>query len=129
MRIVIDMNLSSEWVPALAGVGIEAIHWSSIGDEASSDEEIMAWAQENDAIILTRDLDFGAIVTLLGLRSPSVVQIRIRQVDHVTHAGRLKRVLTLQSERLARGAVVTVESERVLVRRLEPFDPLENETE
>lgn len=129
MRIVNDMNLSAEPVPALAEVGIEAIHWSRIGDEASSDEDIMAWAQENDAIILTRDLDFGAIVTLLGLRSPSVVEIRVRQVDHVRHTGRLKRVLTLQSERLARGAIVTVESERVRVRRLEPFDPLENENE
>lgn len=129
MRIVIDMNLSTEWVTALAEIGIDAIHWSQIGDEASSDEEIMAWANDNDAIVLTRDLDFGAIVTLLGLRSPSVVQIRIRQVDHVTHSARLKRVLMLQSERLARGAIVTVESERVRVRRLEPFDTIRNETD
>lgn len=101
MKIVVDMNLSAEWAPALAEFGIDAVHWSSVGYEDASDEQIMGWAQTNDAVVLTRDLDFGSIVTLLGLQSPSVVQLRIKQVDHVVHAGRVKRVLLLQSERLA----------------------------
>ncbi|WP_375460458.1 DUF5615 family PIN-like protein [uncultured Enterovirga sp.] len=126
---MIDTNLSAEWVPALAEVGIKAIHWSSIGREDAPDEEIMDWAQANDAVVLSRDLDFGSIVTLLGLRSPSVVQLRIRQVDHTSQAVLVRRVLSLQSEQFARGAIVTVESERVRVRRLEPFNPFENEIE
>ena len=124
MKVVIDMNLSIDWVPALAEIGIEAVHWSSVAAEDASDEEIIAWAQANDAIVLTRDLDFGVVVTMLGLRSPSVVQLRMKQVKVEQHAGRVKRVLSLQSEQLSRGAIVTIDRERVRIRRLATDDLL-----
>ena len=38
--------------------------------------EIMGWAADHGAIVLTHDLDFSAILAASGDRSPSVVQIR-----------------------------------------------------
>ena len=32
MKILIDMNLSPMWVQFLVSHGIEAVHWSTIGD-------------------------------------------------------------------------------------------------
>lgn len=32
MKLIVDMNLSPRWVEFLAGAGIEAVHWSMIGD-------------------------------------------------------------------------------------------------
>jgi hypothetical protein len=32
VRLVIDMNLSVEWVAELAGAGWSAVHWSTVGD-------------------------------------------------------------------------------------------------
>ena len=84
----------------------------------------MAWAQTQDAVVLTRDLGFGAIVTLLGLRSPSVVQLRMKQVNVERDASRVRRTLSLQYEQLARGAIVTLDPERVRVRRLATDDLL-----
>ncbi len=32
LRLVVDMNLSPEWVEVLGQDGIEAVHWSKVGD-------------------------------------------------------------------------------------------------
>lgn len=42
VRIVIDMNLSVEWVNVLAGQGWSAVHWSTVGDARAEDSAIMA---------------------------------------------------------------------------------------
>jgi predicted nuclease of predicted toxin-antitoxin system len=41
LRIVIDMNISVEWVQFLINGGHDAGHWSRVGNQASSDPEIM----------------------------------------------------------------------------------------
>jgi predicted nuclease of predicted toxin-antitoxin system len=42
MKILVDMNLSPEWILALNQAGFEAIHWSTVGDLDASDEELLA---------------------------------------------------------------------------------------
>jgi len=42
LRIVVDMNLSLEWVPLLEQAGWSAVHWSSIGDPRADDATIIA---------------------------------------------------------------------------------------
>jgi predicted nuclease of predicted toxin-antitoxin system len=41
ISIVIDMNLSPDWVPVLQGCGWAAVHWTAIGDPRADDQEIM----------------------------------------------------------------------------------------
>ena len=43
VKLVIDMNLSVQWVDVLAKDGWSAIHWSQIGDPRADDSEIMNW--------------------------------------------------------------------------------------
>jgi predicted nuclease of predicted toxin-antitoxin system len=43
MKLVVDMNLSSDWIPALRAVGIDAIHWTTAGAHDATDEAIIAW--------------------------------------------------------------------------------------
>lgn len=54
MKIVIDMNLSPEWLSVLESAGYEAVHWSSVGDIQALDRTIMAWAVNNGYIVSTR---------------------------------------------------------------------------
>ena len=37
VKILIDMNLSPDWVPVLKRHGWSAVHWSTIGDQRDSD--------------------------------------------------------------------------------------------
>ena len=43
LQIVVDMNLSVEWIPLLEQAGWLAIHWSAVGDPRANDTTIMAW--------------------------------------------------------------------------------------
>lgn len=62
MKILLDMNLSPLWIPVLAEAGIEAIHWSSVGDPGATDSTILNWAALNQYVIFTHDLDFGTLL-------------------------------------------------------------------
>jgi predicted nuclease of predicted toxin-antitoxin system len=76
MKLLVDMNLSPGWVDFLVTSGFEAVHWSAIGRGNESDAEVMRWAAEHAHIVLTADLDFGAILAATQRRQPSVIQIR-----------------------------------------------------
>ena len=59
MKLVIDMNLSPAWAPALQRDGHEAVHWSTVGAPGARDREILDWTKSQDGILFTHDLDFG----------------------------------------------------------------------
>jgi predicted nuclease of predicted toxin-antitoxin system len=51
LKILLDMNLSPVWVEALVEAGIEARHWSTVGDGRASDKEIFEWASRNGFVV------------------------------------------------------------------------------
>lgn len=120
MKLVIDMNLSIDWASALNAAGVEAVHWAMIGPQNAHDDDIMAWAHANGAVVLTRDLDFAATLTRQRLASPSIIQMRIEQARPERHMSLMHRALSLHRHHLEQGAVVTLEDERVRVRVLDP---------
>jgi predicted nuclease of predicted toxin-antitoxin system len=81
MTRLVDMNLSPRWVDVLTAAGIEVAHWSALGAYDAPDSEIMTYAKANDSVVLTHDLDFGAILAATHGKKPSVVQIRAEDVS------------------------------------------------
>jgi predicted nuclease of predicted toxin-antitoxin system len=47
MKILIDMNLSPDWVEMFEKQGWQARHWSQVGNPHATDQEIMEWARTN----------------------------------------------------------------------------------
>jgi predicted nuclease of predicted toxin-antitoxin system len=45
VKILIDMNLSPDWVELFVREGWEATHWSNAGDPRAQDGVIMEWAR------------------------------------------------------------------------------------
>jgi predicted nuclease of predicted toxin-antitoxin system len=41
MKILVDMNLSPDWVEVFARHGLSAVHWSTIGDPRTEDPVLM----------------------------------------------------------------------------------------
>ena len=70
MRLLIDMNLSPEWVLVFKDAGLEAEHWSQVGDFNAPDAEIMAHARSGQWTVFTHDLDFGAYTGFHGCGRP-----------------------------------------------------------
>ena len=76
MKLLIDMNLTPDWVPFLATHGIDAVHWSTVGNPRAPDDEIMSWAFTSAHIVFTHDLDFGTLLAKTRAGGPSVFQLR-----------------------------------------------------
>jgi predicted nuclease of predicted toxin-antitoxin system len=50
VKILVDMNLSPEWVAALTRHGWSAVHWSTVGDPRATDRVVMDWSVANGYI-------------------------------------------------------------------------------
>jgi predicted nuclease of predicted toxin-antitoxin system len=48
IRIVIDINLSPQWVNAFIQNGMKTVHWSSLEKQNASDIEISEWTRKNE---------------------------------------------------------------------------------
>ena len=112
------MNLSPRWVEALEHAGIEARHWSTVGDGAAPDREVFQWARLHGFVVLTHDLDFSRILALAGGRRPSVVLLRTHRVLPTESATMLVTVLRRHEAELERGAVVVLHADHNRVRLL-----------
>jgi predicted nuclease of predicted toxin-antitoxin system len=120
MNFLIDMNLTSRWKEVLENEGHEAAHWSSIGRANTPDSEIMKHAREHDFIVLTQDLDFGAMLANNNGLKPSVIQLRSDNAGpEVIGAQVFEAIRKLQHE-LESGALVTVDQNKIRLRVL-PF--------
>jgi predicted nuclease of predicted toxin-antitoxin system len=118
LRIVIDMNLSVEWIPLLEQAGWAAVHWSAVGDPRAEDATIMAWASAHQHAVFTHDLDFGTALALTHAGEPSVIQVRANCVLP-EHIGAVVLASLRQYEReLSAGALVVVEPAKSRVRVL-----------
>ena len=122
MKLVVDMNLSPRWIACLKAAGHDAVHWSEVGAATAPDEAIMAWAIAADAVVLTHDLDFSAILAFTNHSKPSVVQIRAEDLnpDHIG-AHVVAAIHQTQTE-LRAGAIVSVDPVRARLRLL-PLQP------
>lgn len=125
--IIVDMNLSPDWVPFLASHGFEGGHWRNLGAAKAEDRAIFDHAHQSRAIILTQDLDFGVILAQTNATSPSVVLLRLTDVDPGTTGARVVAALHTCARELADGAILTIDDNRHRVRLLplrpEPIEP------
>jgi predicted nuclease of predicted toxin-antitoxin system len=118
MKLVVDVNLPPKWVEFLATRGIEAVHWSSVGDLRATDAEITLWAREGGFVVLTSDLDFSALLATSGASGPSVLQVRSQDVFPESLGAQVVGVMQEQSEALESGAIVTIDEIAARVRVL-----------
>jgi predicted nuclease of predicted toxin-antitoxin system len=118
VRLVIDMNLSVEWVDELAKHGWSAVHWSTVGDPRADDPVLMAWALANDHVVFSHDLDFGTTLALTHAAGPSVLQIRGQDVLPQDVGPVVIAALRQHDAALAAGALVVVDVKKSRVRIL-----------
>jgi predicted nuclease of predicted toxin-antitoxin system len=118
MKIVIDMNLSPAWCALLDADGHEACHWQSVGSPSAADATILTWARDNGFVVFTNDLDFGAILAATSRRSPSVVQLRGKDITPQSAGAYLVATLACYAPELEKGALLTIDQERCRVRML-----------
>jgi predicted nuclease of predicted toxin-antitoxin system len=120
MRVLVDLNLSPRWIEWLRDSGLEATHWSTVGDLKASDAEIMAYAAARGYVVLTHDLDFSSVLAASRGIKPSVVQIRAEDVSVEVIGVQVVAALRQAATELEEGALLTIDHARTRLRLL-PF--------
>ena len=118
MKLLLDMNVSPRLVPLLRAEGFDAIHWTERGEPSAPDLSIAEAASEQNAVVITHDLDFGALLAGNARRRPSVIQIR---ADDLSVERLLLRILAACAEfgaELDAGALLSLDVENTRVRML-----------
>ena len=119
MRLLLDANLSPNLRRGLEHAGHEVIHVGDVDLLTASDEEILEYARDHDAVVITVDSDFATMLALRGGASPSVVQLRgVAELTPDVHLALLVDNLATVEEDLDVGAVVSLGPTRLAVRRL-----------
>jgi len=119
VKLLLDANLSPEVGRRLREAGHDAIHVADIGLLTAADPEILRAAAKEKRILLTADSDFGALLALGSLASPSV--LLLRSADHLRPKGQAELIaanLSQIAEDLEKGAIVSLARDRLRVREL-----------
>ncbi len=123
MKILVDMNLSPEWLKVLEQAGWQACHWSTMGSPSAADTELFNWARQHGWLLLTQDLDFAEILFHTQAGAPSVVLLRLRNELDTVQQARVCTLLQTATPALETGALLVIDERRARLRRL----PIETE--
>jgi predicted nuclease of predicted toxin-antitoxin system len=126
MRLLIDMNLSPEWVSLFAARGWEAQHWSQVGPGNAPDAELLRWAREHGHVVVTQDLDFSQILYATRESGPSVVLLRMDNEFDAAARKHVCEAVACAESALTVGALLTISGSRARLRHLPVVREKEN---
>ena len=119
MRLLLDANLSPHIGRLMSEAGHDAIHVGDVGLLTAPDPEILQGADDQDRVLLTADADFGALLALGSLATPSVVLLR--SADHLSPVEQAKLLITNLPtivDELEKGAIASLTRHRIRIRAL-----------
>lgn len=118
MRILADVHISPRTIEFLNIVGHDTIPVGSVLPVTASDESIIETAVALDRVVLTQDLGFAALLATSGAIRPSIVTLRLDspRVELVNRA--LESFLPTVESDIALGVAVTIQDDRMRMRRL-----------
>lgn len=126
MKLLLDQGLPRSTASLLREAGIDTLHVGELGMAAAEDLYIIQRARKEDRVIATLDADFHAMLAQELAISPSVIRIRIERLRAPALAELLLTVIAQCEQELEEGAAVTVEPNRIRIRRL-PLLPIKKQ--
>ena len=118
LEFLANMNISPLTVEQLKQHGWNIIRVSEIMKSNSTDAEVLAYARENNKIVITQDLDFSMLLAVGGHAKPSVINLRLKKAnpDYVTE--RIMEVVPAMAKELGKGVVISVDEATARYRNL-----------
>jgi predicted nuclease of predicted toxin-antitoxin system len=118
LEFLANMNISPLTVEKPRQHGWNIIRIPEIMDSNSKDKEVLAYARDNDKILITQDLDFSMLLAVGGYNKPSVINLRLKKTnpDYVTE--RIMEVVSAMAKELGEGVVISVDETTARYRNL-----------
>ena len=118
MKFLLDQGLPRSTVGHLQAMGLEAEHVGNLGLATATDETILTEGRNRDAIVVTLDSDFHALLAFSNASSTSVIRIRVQGLKGEGVARIIQQVVEATDHDLTAGAAVTATDRRLALRRL-----------
>jgi predicted nuclease of predicted toxin-antitoxin system len=118
MRLVLDQGVPHDAATLLRNLGYDCTHVGEIGLSKAADEEIVAFSLSRNAVVVTLDADFHAILAVSGAAGPSVIRMRLQGLGAAEVVEVVRRVLASFEVELERGALITVKALKTTCHRL-----------
>ncbi|MDI6765427.1 MAG: DUF5615 family PIN-like protein [Bacteroidota bacterium] len=96
----------------------DALHVREVGMSSSPDSLILEKAKKENRIVLTCDLDFGALMASSKDKLPSVIIFRLDDETPQNINIRLNEVLSTASKKIDEGAIISIEQNKYRIRQL-----------
>lgn len=113
MKLLLDTCVWGGTVKLLSGLGHDAV-WSGAWESDPGDREILRIAHQEGRILVTLDKDFGELAIVY--RHPHSGILRLAGIPSRQQADYVDYVLKRHGPALARGAMVTMDQERLRIR-------------
>ena len=122
MKFLLDQDVYASTARYLSGLGHDVVRVAQLGLAQASDEQLLAEAQNQGRILVTRDRDFGSLVFVRSLGS-GVIYLRVLPSTQSAVHTELAVVLRTYSEHELTNAFVVVEPDGHRIRRLPQGGP------
>lgn len=119
MKFILDANLSPRLSVDLNAAGCDTQHVAELGLLRASDMEIIDFAKQCRAVVITADVDFGNLLMRHRLSKPSI--ITVRQVERLNFAELVELLISainINRSLLRRGGIIVVEPGSIRQRTL-----------
>jgi predicted nuclease of predicted toxin-antitoxin system len=100
-------------IPELEAIGYDCCHVHDKQLSGKPDLTIVEFAEADDWIILTHDLDFSRIISISGRKKPSVITFRLDKISTSIIIDLVRSGLPSLEDKLIHGALVSVSSDKI----------------
>lgn len=113
MKLLLDENLPPSLVSKMEEIGHTCRHIQGSELSGKSDISIVEFAEREDWIIVTHDLDFSRIISVSGRKKPSVITFRLDKINTAIIVDLLTSNLLVLEDKLMGGALVTISTDKI----------------
>ena len=118
LQFLANMNISPLTVEQLRTRGWDITRVSEIMEKGSKDLDILIYAQKQNKVVITQDLDFSTLLALSGYTKPSLINLRLENPRPDLALARIIDVVSLMEKELEEGVVITVDETSARYRNL-----------
>jgi predicted nuclease of predicted toxin-antitoxin system len=122
MKLLLDQGLPRGAAPRLRTQGLDVLHVGEIGMARADDVAVLHKARDEGRVVVTL-ADFHSALVLSGNTSPSVIRIRTEGLRADRIADLLIHVIAETRQALESGSLITVQPDRIRIRKLADFPP------
>lgn len=108
IKLLFDMGLPRRAAADLRQEGMAVIHVGELGMARAADREILALAEREQFTVVTLDSDFAKILVTEGRALPSVIHLRLPDLDREATVQLIRRILPLLIPDLEGGCIASV---------------------